>query len=100
MQFHFAVAIAAVHASTGTRFKWYLGVFSTIGAYCPKHLVAGIVPVAAGSVPVRLPCLAARGAVFGLVCKTPGMEKLLFLSADSESSPAIGTTNRLVLEIH
>lgn len=54
-QFDFAIAIAAIHRSTGTRFEGYLGVLATIGAFCGKHLAHGSVvigPIAAATVSV------------------------------------------------
>ncbi len=45
-------------------------------------------------------CLAARGAALGLIGVASGLEKLLLLGTEGESSPAIETLDRLVLKVH
>ena len=100
----FSVAITTVNRLITAWFKRYFGIFATIGTCHRKHLASG--PVAAGTAviaataPLRLPCLAARGTAFWLINIAFGLEKLLFLSAESEGSPTIGTLERLVLKTH
>ena len=55
------VAIATINRSIFAGLEWYLGSFSTLGAYRRKHLALGpvaiaIIPIAVATVAV-LPCL-------------------------------------------
>ena len=96
----FTVALATIHRLITARFKGYFGVFAALGAYCRKHLAWGPVAVATISVSLCLPCLATRGTALGLISIALRLKKLLFLSAESEGSPTIGTLDRLVLKTH
>jgi len=62
--FDFAIAIAAIHRSTGTRFERYLGVLATIRAFCWKHLAQGSVVIGpiAGATVSELPCFSCLAA--------------------------------------
>jgi hypothetical protein len=46
----FAVAIATIYRLVPARFKRYLGIFATLGAYCREHLAWGPIAIAATSV--------------------------------------------------
>jgi len=94
----FAVAITAVYRSVTARFKGYFGILATLGACHGEHLTPS--SVAAVAVTLCLPCLAAFGTALGLISIASGLEKLLVLNAESESSPTIGALERLVLKTH
>ncbi len=96
----FTVAIATVHRSTTAGFKGYLGIFAALGAYHREHLALGSVTRATIPMALCFPCLSARGAALGLIGVASGLEKLLLLSAEGKSSPAIETLDRLVLKVH
>ena len=77
---------------------------AAIGACGGEHLPFGPVATAAAAIAAAvsagtllLPCLAARRTALWLIQITPGFIKLLFLTAESKGSPAIGTLDRLVL---
>jgi len=87
----FTVAIATVHRFVPARFKGYLGILATLGAYCREHLALGSVTRALIPITLRFSCLATRGAALGLIGIASGLEKLLLLNAEGKGSPAIGT---------
>jgi len=93
----FTVAIATVNRPITTRFKGDFGVLAAFGTRHRKHLASG--PVAA-SVTLCFPCLAALRTALWLVNIAFGLEKLLFLNAESEGCPTIGALERLVLKTH
>jgi hypothetical protein len=97
-QSNLTVALTTVNWSTIARLKRYFGVFAALGAYCGKHLASRL--IAAISVSLCFPCCTAYGTTLGLISKALGLEKLLFLSAESEGSPTFGTLDRLVLKTH
>ena len=99
-QSHFTVAIATIDRSTIPRLKRYFSIFAALGACCREHLASEPVAVATISVSLCLPCLAAWGTALGLISVALRLKKVLFLSAESEGSPTIGTLDRLVLKTH
>ncbi len=99
-QFDFSVALATIHWSTLTGLERYFGFLTALGAYCREHLASGPVAVAIISVTLCFPCFAACGTALGLVSIAFSLEELLFLSAEGEGSPTIGTLERLVLKTH
>jgi hypothetical protein len=94
----FTVTIAAVNRPVATRLERNLGFLAALSAYCGVHLVSGTVAIA--TVPVRLPCPAAVGTALRLIDEAFGLEKFLFVSAESESNSAIGALKRLILKAH
>jgi hypothetical protein len=103
----FVVAITAIHRSTLTGLERYFSVLATIRAHCREHLASRSVTIAIISIAVAtvsvlacFPCLAAFGATLGLVSITSRLELFLFLSAEGETSPAVGTVECLVLKTH
>ena len=96
----FNVAVAAVYWSAFTGFERDFGILATLGAYRGEHLPWGPVAITAISVAIGLPGLAACWTALGLVSKAFGLEEFLFLSAEGEASPTVGTLESLVLKIH
>jgi len=90
----FPVAVAAVHRFIATRLKGHFGGFATLGAGSGEHLAGG--SVAAISIALRLPCLTALRASLGLVGVAFGLEELLVLGAEGESSSTVGACEGLV----
>jgi len=85
----------------------YFSFLTTISAHRGEQLTSGCVTVAAISIAVatatvalRFPCLSAFGAPFGFVSIASRLEQLLFVSAEGESTTAIGTFEGLVLKTH
>jgi hypothetical protein len=99
-QSDFVVALATIDRSAVGRLKRHFGLFAALGAYGRKHLAWETVVVTAISVPLCLPCLSARGTALGLISIAPGLKELLFLSAEGEVSPTIGTLDSFVLKTH
>ena len=97
-QSDFAVAIATVNRSITAGFEGDLGVFTALGTCCRKHLA--LESIVATSMTLWFPCLAARGTALRLINIASGLEELLFLSAEGEGSPTIGTLERFVLKTH
>jgi len=87
----FTVALTAIHRSALAGLERYFGVFATLGTCCGEHLTLGPVAVATTSVTFCLPGFAACGTALRLISVAFRLEELLFLSAESESSPTIGT---------
>ena len=87
--FGFIEALAAINRSAFAWFKGYFGLFTTLGTYYGEHSALGSVAII--SVTRFLPGLTACGAALGLVSIAFGLEELLFLSAESEVSPTVGT---------
>ena len=96
----FTVAIATIDRLAIERLKRHFGVFAALGAYGRKHLAWETVAVTTTSIPLCLPCLAAWGTALGLIGIALGLKELLFLSAEGEVSPTIGTLDRFVLKTH
>jgi hypothetical protein len=96
----FAVAIAAVDWPAVGRLKRHLGLFAALGACHREHLAWESVVAATVSVPLRLPCLPARGTSLGLIGIAPGLKQLLLVGAEGEVSPTIGALDGLVLKTH
>jgi len=94
----FSVTLAAIHRSTFTGLERYFGFLTALGAYGREHLALG--PVAAIPVTLCFPVFAALGTALGLISIAFRLEELLFLSAESEGSPTIGTLELLVLKAH
>jgi len=99
-QSDFIVAVATIDRPAVGRLKRHLGVFTAIGTYGRKHLAWEPVAVATTSMPLCFPCLAARGTALGLISIAPGLKELLFLGAEGELSPTIGTLDSFVLKTH
>ena len=95
-----SVALTTIHRSTFAGLERDFGFLTTLGAYGRKHLASGPVAVAIISVTLRFPCFTACGTALGLVCIAFRLEELLFLSAEREGSPTIGTLEGLVLKAH
>ena len=96
----FTVALTTIHRSTFSGLERYLSFLTTLGAYRREHLASGPVAVATISVTLCLPCFATCGTALRLISIAFGLKELLFLSAESEGSPTIGTLDRLVLKAH
>ena len=96
--FGLIVALAAINRSAFAWLKGYFGLFTTLGTYYGEHSALG--SVARISVTRFLPGLAACGAALGLISIAFRLEELLFLGAESEVSPTIGTLKRLILKTH
>jgi len=94
------VAIATIDRPAIDRLKRHFGVFAALGAYGRKHLAWEPVVVTTTSIPLCLPCLAAWRTALGLISIALGLKELLFLSAEGEVSPTIGTLDRFVLKTH
>jgi hypothetical protein len=99
-QSDFTVTIATIDWPAIARLKRHFGVFAALGAYGRKHFAWEPVAITTTSVSLCLPCLAACGTTLGIISVALGGKKLLFLSAESEGSPTIGTLDRFVLKIH
>ena len=97
---YFAVAVATVHRSVFTRLKRYFRILATLGTYRGKHLPLWSITITAASLAFQLPCLPTFGTTLGLVGVASQLEKLLVLSGEGKGVSAIGTLERLVLEIH
>ena len=87
-QSDFTVAIATIDRPAIDRLKRHFGVFAALGAYGRKHLAWEPVVVTTTSIPLWLISIAL------------GLKELLFLSAEGEVSPTIGTLDRFVLKTH
>jgi len=98
VQVNFIVAIAAIHRSISAGHERYFGFLATLGTYYREHLSP--VTVATTSVTLCFPGLAACWTALRLVSIAFRGEELLFPSAESEGSSAIGTLERFVLEAH
>ena len=94
----FSIAIATVYWPVTARLKGYFGVFAALCADYGEHLAGG--SIAAVSVAWCFSCLTARGAALGLIGIAPGLEKLLFLSAERKCRTAVGTLEGFVLKTH
>ena len=92
------VALAAIYWSISAGLKWDFGVFTALGADYGEHSSLG--PVATISVTLCLPCLAACRTALGLIGIASSLEELLFLGAEGEGSPTIGTLKCLFLKAH
>ena len=91
VQSDFTVALTTIYWSTLAGLERYLGILTALGAYCWEHLASGPVAVAIISVTLCLPCFTACGTALGLVSIAFRLKELLFLSAEGEGSPTIGT---------
>ena len=96
----FMVAIAAIHRLVPTRFKRYLGILTTLGAFYREHLTPLSIARAIVSVTLCLPCLAARRTALWLIGIALRLEEFLVFGAKGKGSPAIGTLDRLILKTH
>tara|TARA_B100000315_G_C14268778_1_gene447672 strand:- start:240 stop:545 length:306 start_codon:yes stop_codon:yes gene_type:complete len=83
----FTVAITAVNRPITARFKRYFGVLAALATSHGEHLASGH---ETASETLCLPCLAALRTALWLINIAFGLEKLLFLNAESESCPTIG----------
>jgi hypothetical protein len=99
-QSDFAVTIATIDRPAVGRLKRHFGIFAALGACGRKHFSWGPVAITTTSISLCLPCLAACGTALGIISVALGGKKLLFLSAESEGNPTIGTLDRFVLKTH
>ena len=93
---HFIEALAAINRSAFTGFKGYFGILPTLGTNRREHLAGSV--TAARTVPISLPCLAARHTPLGFIGVTFGLKELLLFSTEGEISSTIGTLKCFVLE--
>ncbi len=94
----FAVAITTVNRLITAWFKRYFGVFAALGACYGKHLAWG--SITATSVALWLPCLTAWRTALRLISIAFGLEELLFLSTECESSTTVGALECLLFKAH
>ena len=91
VQSDFTVALTTIHRSTFAGLEWHFGFLTTLSTYGGKHLASSSIAVAIIPVTLYSPCFAARGTALRLISIAFRLEELLFLSAESEGSPTIGT---------
>jgi hypothetical protein len=84
---HFVIASAAVHWSAISGLEGYFRFFAAFSAHGRKHLS----PVTGEPMILGFPGCAAQWAALRLVSVAPGDKQLLFLGAEGEISPTIGT---------
>jgi len=94
------VALTTIHRSTFTGLERYFGILTALGTYGGEHLASRPVAVAIVSGTLCLPRLTAWKTALWLIGIAFGRKKFLFLSAESEDSPTIGTLDRLILKSH
>jgi hypothetical protein len=96
----FPVAITAINRLIPSWFKGNFSVFTALGTYRREHLAPLVITGPATSIAFLFPGLAARRAALGLIGIAPGLEELLFFSAEGERGATIGTLERLFLKSH
>jgi hypothetical protein len=98
VQSDFIVALATIHRSAFSGLERYFGLLTALSARYREHLASGTIAIV--SVTLCFPGFAAGGTTLGLVGIAPGLEELLFLSAEGEVSPTIGALESLVFKTH
>ena len=85
------VALTTIHRSTFTGLERNFGILTALGTYGGEHLASRPVAGAIVSITLCLPRLTAWKTALWLIGIAFGRKKFLFLSAESEGSPTIGT---------
>jgi hypothetical protein len=104
----FAIAIRAVDRSARARFKRYLGIFPTCGAFrrehlprgCPVASVSGNTAITTTSGCVRLSGCTACRAALRIIGIAPGSILFLLTGTEGEGSSTVRTGNLFVAITH